>query len=865
MANDDLQQAVASIREMVLAHDAAGVSDSLLLKLFLSEHDESAFEALVRRHGPMVYGVCKRVLPNTADAEDAFQATFLVFVRKAALLAQPDLLGNWLYGVAFHTARSARSAANRRRAKEGQVIPKQAESAPVDLHDLLPILDEELNRLPPKHRAPIVLCDLEQKSRKEVAHALDLPEGTLASRLARARALLAKRLTRRGVTLGGATLAVALSGSSTAPASALVQVTVKAGTALLAGQTVALGLGSASAIILSETVIKMMLLSKLKFVGAVCLGGALFTTGVGVLTAQHWRGTVALEGAADVPNLAGLSNNELADTSLLQQTLDAAAAIEDPVDRLKLLLRVAQAQLDAGDRAGVSATAEKSLALARGLEDGSEKVRFLCSIARMQNEAGQRQKSRATVQDAEKIALAQQEPVEKPGEIGIGLYEVAQLLSSWAEYDECLVLAEQSGNRKEPVLRALARMVRPDKGAEVVARQALQRAADMAAKAMKVDPKEARVPFMRMNRAQEVIAAAQARIGDLEDALKTVEAIHYPGQGDTRLGEPFGNKGNALSAIARELARAGDFQGALKTAAQVLKSDKFTEEIRRLIAMKQAEDGDFEGALKTAADLSSVQEKANVIRTIAVAQIEKGDRKGGQARLEELRRLNESSQDTARNTQSFSVSLEFAPRTAQADIEARLGDFKEALKTAGNLTGARDKAQSLLAIGRQMLVVGKKEEARQVLRRASRSAERIPEQASEIRRGPEGRSGRVGFPRTEKPMILFQVAVQQARAGDAEGAFETAESLPSNSDVDWLLIALAEGGDIDGAVESLGKLRKTEAKERALEGIANIMTKAGKEQEAAALAAKQKRSLLRAYTLLGMALGKAKVTVPREE
>src|SRR4051812_31584685 len=102
------RQTLASIREMVLAGDTAGIDDAALIKLFVSAGDDLAFEAIVRRHGPLVYGVCLRVLQNVSDAEDAFQATFLVLVRKAAGLKRPELLGNWLHGVAFQTARSAR-------------------------------------------------------------------------------------------------------------------------------------------------------------------------------------------------------------------------------------------------------------------------------------------------------------------------------------------------------------------------------------------------------------------------------------------------------------------------------------------------------------------------------------------------------------------------------------------------------------------------------------------------------------------------------------------------------------------------------------------------------------------------------------
>ena len=338
MASDDWDQAVASIREMVLAHDAAGVTDSQLLKLFLTDHDEAAFEAIVRRHGPMVLGVCKRVLQNASDADDAFQATFLVLVRKATTLAQPELLGHWLYGVAYQTARAARNAANRRRAEEGQVIPKQGESAPNEWRDVLPILDAELNRLPAKYARPSCSAICNRRVAKRSPRRIGLPEGTLASRLARARAHLAKRLTRRGVTLSGAAVAATLGETAAAPSAALVQLTVQAGTASIAGQSAALGVGSAKAIKLSETVLKMMLLNKLKLASAFILSCALLTAGVGTWTAQYARSSAA---ATDFPEGSGSENLPeavFADNKLFQPILDAAAAVSDPKARLRATL-----------------------------------------------------------------------------------------------------------------------------------------------------------------------------------------------------------------------------------------------------------------------------------------------------------------------------------------------------------------------------------------------------------------------------------------------------------------------------------------------------------------------------------------------
>src|SRR5262249_40853037 len=148
---------------------------------FLERRDEAALAALVKRHGPMVWGVCRRLLSHH-DAEDAFQATFLVLVRKAASVVPRRMVGNWLYGVAHHTALQARRTAARRKARERQVteMPEPAVTDQDLWRDLRPLLDEALSRLPDKYRAVIVLCDLEGKTRRETAGQLGVPEGTVA-------------------------------------------------------------------------------------------------------------------------------------------------------------------------------------------------------------------------------------------------------------------------------------------------------------------------------------------------------------------------------------------------------------------------------------------------------------------------------------------------------------------------------------------------------------------------------------------------------------------------------------------------------------------------------------------------------------
>jgi RNA polymerase sigma factor (sigma-70 family) len=256
------------LRRAALLHDSGDVTDAQLLESFL-RHEDGAFEALLRRHGAMVLGVCRRVLGNRHDAEDAFQATFLVLVRKAASVRQRSLLGNWLYGVAYRTALAARIAALRRRAKEATMRNMSRTQAAADdgWRDLQPLLDQELNRLPDKYRVPIVLCDLEGKTRKEAARQLGWPEGTVSGRLARARTLLARRLTRHGLSLSASGLALALA-QNTASAgvpTGLAISTIKAVTALQAGQAAV----SVQVVALTQGVLKAMLLTKLKTIAGI--------------------------------------------------------------------------------------------------------------------------------------------------------------------------------------------------------------------------------------------------------------------------------------------------------------------------------------------------------------------------------------------------------------------------------------------------------------------------------------------------------------------------------------------------------------------------------------------------------------------
>ncbi|HZU38017.1 MAG TPA: sigma-70 family RNA polymerase sigma factor, partial [Gemmataceae bacterium] len=151
------------LRRAALLSAGDGPSDAQLLDSFLDRREEAAFEALVRRHGPMVLSVCRRVVGNVHDADDAFQATFLVLVRKAASLRSRHLLAGWLYGVAYRTALKARCMNLKRRVKEQHVADRTQSQPNTDgpPEELLARLDEELNRLPDRYRLPVVLCELQ--------------------------------------------------------------------------------------------------------------------------------------------------------------------------------------------------------------------------------------------------------------------------------------------------------------------------------------------------------------------------------------------------------------------------------------------------------------------------------------------------------------------------------------------------------------------------------------------------------------------------------------------------------------------------------------------------------------------------------
>src|SRR5262245_42562161 len=300
MPAGQLEGVIRHLHRVARQGEGAQLGDAELLERFIARRDDGAFGLLVRRHGPTVLGVCRRVLGNEADAEDAFQATFLVLARKATSILPRTQVGPWLHGVAHKTALKAQAMNRRRRVKEREAAARGRSAKDDAWEPLLEILDGELSALPEKYRAPIVLCDLEGLSYREAAARLRCPQGTLSGRLTRARALLARRVARRGLKVTAAALAALLARDAAASVPPpLLARAVRAGTLLAAGKALAEGVVSPKVASLAEGVLKMLLLSKLRTVaGGFLLVVAVVAAGWACAARVSARGPTPGESAA---------------------------------------------------------------------------------------------------------------------------------------------------------------------------------------------------------------------------------------------------------------------------------------------------------------------------------------------------------------------------------------------------------------------------------------------------------------------------------------------------------------------------------------------------------------------------------------
>jgi RNA polymerase sigma factor (sigma-70 family) len=293
LANEPLGTVFRQLRGVVAFERTKNQSDGELLCSFRQRQDQDAFAALLRRHGRLVWHICRRVLHNEHDAEDAFQATFLVLARKAGSIRQAESVSSWLHGVAHRIAMETKRKAARRRAHERQVPchspqPAISETAWQDLQEAL---DEELRQLPEKYRAPFILCCLENKSLADAAKQLGWKVGTVSGRLSRARQILQDRLSKRGVMLSAVLtgLAVGPSAATAAVPAVVANATTDAALAFATGSIATAGIISANVLALTKADLKGMLFTKVKIVTALVLTMTLAATAVGIAAHQVLR------------------------------------------------------------------------------------------------------------------------------------------------------------------------------------------------------------------------------------------------------------------------------------------------------------------------------------------------------------------------------------------------------------------------------------------------------------------------------------------------------------------------------------------------------------------------------------------------
>jgi RNA polymerase sigma factor (sigma-70 family) len=597
MATGQLTSVIDHLRRTAGGHNVSGRTDGELLSAFLARHDAAAFEALVRRHGPMVHGVCRRVLANRVDVEDAFQATFLVLVRRAHTVRPREKVGNWLYGVAYKTALAAKRTLARRHARETQVsaMPHPATDSDQARLDLQQLLDQELSQLPEKYRLPVVLCDLEGRTRREVARQLRLPEGTLSNRLTAGRQRLAGRLKRRGLTLSAGAVATLLGREASAhvPA-ALISSTVATALQVAATPAALATLLPTPVGSLTQGVLQTMWLAKLKVTVALVL-----TLGVlGAGTAWTWPAAQdptpaptaakappsgdaakkararsqeilrdalkAFNAAADEP--ATMRHRLLADMAALQGRLGDRPAARKLFAQARELLAALPAEYDRDGQLRVLATAEAragdvdaALTTTRRLPEG-EKLRDIT----LQEVATELAKDRRE-KDALRVGALIGDAPTRAWVLSMLLEQVALAHAKAGDFAQALGVVERM---KEPASQVNAlcgvvygnlwyvdypnepgvALLLAEAGDKGGARKALRQAAALAATVTDKDQKE---------RTLAALACAQARFGELAAARKTAEGIVHK---DWKL--------IALATVARNLARAGQAKEALAVADQ---------------------------------------------------------------------------------------------------------------------------------------------------------------------------------------------------------------------------------------------------------------------------------------------------------
>jgi len=301
MADTRWDRTVRQLKQVVQSCTPSTLSDRELLERFAQGRDESAFAALVQRHGALVKGICWRILRQAQDVEDTFQATFMVLARQAAAVRWQESVGSWLHTVAYRLARQVQRAADRQRATAAPCVvePGPDSCSAAAWQEMCALLDEEVQRLPARYRSAVLLCYLEGQTRDQAAQQLGWSLRTLDRRLEQGRELLRERLARRGVTLSSTLLLAGLAHNSTTVSAAQADAAVRAGSHFAAGQLAEAGGFSAQAALLANGALRTLSLARARLAAALLLTLGVLAGGAALL-AQHARQAAAVEQAAEL-------------------------------------------------------------------------------------------------------------------------------------------------------------------------------------------------------------------------------------------------------------------------------------------------------------------------------------------------------------------------------------------------------------------------------------------------------------------------------------------------------------------------------------------------------------------------------------
>jgi RNA polymerase sigma factor (sigma-70 family) len=779
---------------------AENLGDGTLLERFRSAGDQAAFEAIVARHGPMVLRVCRAALSDPNDAGDAFQAVFLVLVRRAGSIRTRDSLASWLFGVATRVSTRARTESALRRKHERRAAESRPRAARMELDEpdgTIAALHEELARLPDRYREPVVLCYLEGQTCDAAARRLKRPVGTIKARLSRARRLLEERLHRRGIEVPAGLITPGAIGQS---AAAPVPGKLAGATSLLVTRPVA---APVHVISLAEGVMKAMVFQRLAIVVASAL---VMSFAAGTLVAV--RGTSATPATPQAvknatenssPKQTALTPTYMIYRQLVEEALPAATAAADPYFFTFALIDLAKAQHALGDLDGAFGTLRRANTVAETVKNEHLRRLAVMRTAVRQGKMGDTAPARATLEhyareavglgsdarynlmsmvidfqfqaglkDEAKASLNKEMAfVESIADEELkdgGIYRLLFNQLTLRDYDGALrQVARYKGKRSNLMASLLGEIVRyPSTFGDPPSRKIVERALELTG--------EVTYPYPQAMAFRE-IAVAFARAGDIDRGLQIARDIADTREFSIRSSEiPL-----ALVEIARLQAKAGQVETAKKTLREAFgvadtsnRRDLIHASRVRRVAEAQAEIGDVDGAKASVAAIEGdSSEKAVALAALAKAQAKAGDRSGAQASLREAFTaaqglgpredlINDNPAENARNTYR-TIAL----------AQAETGDAKGAIETLVNRGNAEWRSENMTQIAtiqaRQGDISGALATARLIP---------VPTRAGEA---------------------YSSIASLQAKAGDVPGALTWAPKLDSPIARAFGLIGIIDG------------------------------------------------------------------------